>query len=463
MKKIIISLLLLSFCFIIKVKSQTIENKFTIEEKIFALSKIWKEVGENYPYFDRFPPKYWDSLYTSNISCVVGSTNDFEFYKVIESFVNSLYEGHTSISLPIEYQKYIYKDLGRLNIFATWLNDGFYVEYGYEDNTCKIMPGDKILKINDIEVLEYAKTHLRKYTNAFFDHVLKYQYGNFLFVGEINTKIKIKYQNLKGEINEKEMLRIKKPQGDLNFINKNFYIYNQNKNKLEFYINKDKIAYLNLGGNMSNNTVDYFKTKIDSIRTCNGLIIDLRFSEGGSSVGNLIVNYFSKKDEYSHFKALVRKNQANYKALGAYTDSTFLNIFGGNLRHFEYKDYYENNAFDTVVFYSKKEKKSINIPVVALCNPSVISATETFLISFQNAKAGLIIGQPSYGSCTQPYLVPLKNIGYFQVATQKPIYSDGTVFDYIHPDIVVNPTLKGYKEGRDEILEAGYNYFKKLK
>jgi len=282
-----------------------------------------------------------------------------------------------------------------------------------------------------------------------------------LLLGKENSWVKIKFKDLQGKIFEKEFERKRNVKDEIKYLNKESYSYKKNKKKLEFSINKDKIAYLNLGGNMSNETVDYFNSKIDSIRACKGIIIDLRFSNGGSGVGNLIVNYFSKNDEYIDFKAFVRKNQANYKALGAYTDSAFINVFGGNLRHFQYKDYYENNAFDTIVYYSKRKKNPINIPVVALCNPSVVSATETFLISFQNAKAGIIIGQPSFGSCTQPYLVNLKGIGYFQMATQKPIYPDGTVFDYIHPDILVNPTLKGYIEGKDEILEAGYNYFKK--
>lgn len=156
-----------------------------------------------------------------------------------------------------------------------------------------------------------------------------------------------------------------------------------------------------------------------------------------------------------------RINNSFYKALGAYTDSALVKNIGGVPRHFEYQNYYENNEFDSMVYTSQRNGTPITIPVVALVNPSVCSATETLLISFINAKAGVIIGQPTMGSCTQPLLIPLKNIGYFQVATQKPIYSDGTYFDYIHPEIMANPTLKGYIDGRDEILEAGYNYFKK--
>ena len=98
--------------------------------------------------------------------------------------------------------------------------------------------------------------------------------------------------------------------------------------------------------------------------------------------------------------------------------------------------------------------------MVVLVNPSVCSATETFLLSFKNANAGIIIGQPTMGSCTQPLIVSIENVGFLKIATQKPIYPNGTVFNYIIPDIIVNPTVKGYMAGKDEIFEVGLEVIK---
>ncbi|MDD2344716.1 MAG: S41 family peptidase [Bacteroidales bacterium] len=459
MKKVI--LFFLATTIIFNLYPQRSENNISTEEKIFAVSKIWKEVGENFPFFDRFHENYWDSLYYSNISKIINTKTDYEFYEILESMVNRLYEGHTKIILPNEFYEFQNQKIARPDIYVKWLNDGFYIISISEDNENKIQLGSKILRIDDINIDDYL--HKNKLPLTFFDHSQKYYQPYFLLNGKENSTVKIKTIQMDGQIKEAVLTRNLHPKSKIIHLNKESLYLEHGKNNLQFSINEENIAYLNLGGFMSNDIVDFFKSKIDSIKTCKGLILDLRFSEGGSSIGDLIVNYFSKQDEYISYKALVRINNSYYKALGGYTDTALSKFTGGNLRHFEYQDYYKNNIFDTIVFYSKKEDKTIDIPVVALCSPSVVSASETFLISFQNAKAGVVIGQASFGSCTQPYIVKLDKIGYLMIATQKSIYPDNRILDFVEPDIIINPTLKGFIEGRDEILEAGYNYLKNLK
>ena len=36
---------------------------WSVEQKLFALSKCWMEVHRNYAYLDRFGVERWDSLY----------------------------------------------------------------------------------------------------------------------------------------------------------------------------------------------------------------------------------------------------------------------------------------------------------------------------------------------------------------------------------------------------------------
>lgn len=462
MKKKIVLLLVLSVSFVYRINAQTPNlSKFTVEEKIYALSTIWKEAGENYPYFDRFAPNYWDSLYRTNLSNVINSTTDFQFYEILESFIGDLYDGHTSIHLPMNYETFKNANKSNPDFYTSWLSDGYYVVIATEEIEKKLPLGSKIMEIDNCDIEQYAIHHISKTVLSKMPHVVNYFSDRLLFRGIKDSKFKLKFKTPKGQIKETEIIRVKNPNSPKKYLNKKSL--SLSSDSLYFTKNKEGIGYLNLAGVISLETINFFDSKIDSIRACKGLIIDLRNSLGGSSYGNEIMNYFSKTPEYQSFAMKFRINNSFYKALGAYTDSALVKNIGGVPRHFEYQNYYQNNAFDSLVYTSQRNVMQITIPVVALVNSSVCSATETLLISFINAKAGVIIGQPTMGSCTQPLLIPLKDIGYFQVATQKPMYSDGTFFDYIHPDILVNPTLKGYMEGRDEILEAGYNYFKKDK
>lgn len=458
MKKVSFCILILFLFSFNRGNSQNLKNSFTVEEKVFTISTIWKEAGENFPYFDRFSPSYWDSLYCSNLTKVINTTTDYQFYEIIESFIASLYDSHTYFHLPADYETYKNADQSNPDFYTSWLSDGYYVIIASEEIEKKLPLGSKILEIDNIDIEQYASDHISKTALSQMPHVIRYYSDRLLFRGVKGSKFKLKYLTSKGKIEKTEIIRQKNPNSVKKFINKKILSFGSDS--LYLAKNKDNIGYLNLAGVISAETIDFFNSKIDSIRTCKGLIIDLRNSMGGSSYGNQIIDYFSKVESYQSFAMKVRINNAFFKALGAYTDTAIVKNIGGNPRHFEYQNYYKDNAFDSIIYNSQRNIAPITIPVVVLVNPSVCSATETMLISFINAKAGVIIGQPTMGSCTQPLFIPLKNIGCFQVATQKPMYSDGTYFDYIHPDILVNPTLKGYMEGRDEILEAGYNYFK---
>jgi len=459
MKKVSFCILILFLFSFNRGNSQNLKNSFTVEEKVFTISTIWKEAGVNFPYFDRFSPSYWDSLYCLKLTEVLHSDNDSEFFGILETFVNSLYEAHTKITFSNDYPVIKDRIISKPDLCVTWLNDGYYVEFVSKELEKIIQPGAKVLTINGIEAEKYANQHLPLEVASKQPHVIRYYARWYLFNGPLGSTVKIKYLSLKGKISEIELVRKRNPDSERIYLNKKSLSLGDDIG-LIFSINSENIGYFNLSGIITKETVDFFNSKIDSIRTCKGLIIDLRNSSGGSAYGDQIVNYFSKIPEYQSFAMKFRINNAFFKALGAYTDTAIVNNIGGNPRHFEYQNYYKDNAFDSIIYNSQRNITPITIPVVALVNPSVCSATETLLISFINAKAGVIIGQPTMGSCTQPLFIPLKNIGCFQVATQKPMYSDGTYFDYIHPDILVNPTLKGYMEGRDEILEAGYNYFK---
>ncbi len=452
-------LLLIVFIFV-TLSAKTQNNQISTEKKLFTCSKIWHEVKVNFPYFDRFHDNYWDSLYVSIIPSVIVSKDDFEFYDIIDDFVNSLFDAHTLMTFNSDYYRYKEQGIDRPDIYVNWLNDGYYVIVVSDTLYPKIPLGSKILSIDNIEVERYAKMNFLKIVHSKHEHVVRFFSGWFLFNGKKGSKINIKYQNPDGGIFEIEINRERTKGSSKKFLNQTSFLLEVNRENFIFNVDSNNICYVNLPGAISLSTIDFFESKIDSIRSCKGLIIDVRSSSGGSSYGEEIIKWISRKQEFQSFATLFRVDNSYYKALGGYTDTNIIKIVGGIPRHFEYQNYYKNIAFDTLFYMKKRQEKFITIPVAVLVNPSVSSATETFLLSFKNANAGIVIGQPTMGSCTQPLIVPIENVGFLKIATQKPIYPDGTFFNYIIPDIIINPTITGYIQGKDEILEAAYKYLK---
>lgn len=458
MKKIHLIFILI-FILYNSAKPQT--TKLSSEEKIFISSNIWCQVKRHFPYFDRFHVNYWDSLYVSIIPSVIDTKNDYEFYDIIDDFVNSLFEAHTLMTFNDDYYLNKQQGIDKPDIYVNWLNDGYYVIVVSDSLYPQIPLGSKILSIDNIEVEQYAKKNFSKIVHSKHEHVIRFFSGWFLFNGKKGSKINIKFQKLDGGIFEIELNRDRTKGSSKKFLNQTSFLLEVNRGNFIFNIDSNKICYMNLPGAISLSTIDFFESKMDSIRKCKGLIIDVRSSSGGSSYGDEIVKWISKKPDFQSFAYLTRVDNSYFNALGAYTDSIVLKVVGGMPRYYEYQQYFNNSAFDTLIFTKKREVEHLEISIVVLVNPSVCSATETFLLSFKNSNAGVIIGQPTMGSCTQPLIFPIKNVGFLKIATQKPIHQDGTLFDYIHPDIVINPTINGYIEGKDEILEAAYKYLLK--
>jgi len=55
------------FCLPLVVKAQAMRDTVSSEDKIYALSMIWKEADYNFVFFDKQPTLNWDSLYVAYI------------------------------------------------------------------------------------------------------------------------------------------------------------------------------------------------------------------------------------------------------------------------------------------------------------------------------------------------------------------------------------------------------------
>jgi carboxyl-terminal processing protease len=79
----------------------------TLSEKIYGLSLIWMEASYNFPYWDRLQDIDWDRKYEACLSEICSSKDLSEYFKILLRFINTLNDGHTTLTLPedLEYSQ----------------------------------------------------------------------------------------------------------------------------------------------------------------------------------------------------------------------------------------------------------------------------------------------------------------------------------------------------------------------
>src|ERR1700743_2689199 len=92
-------ILLLLFVIPAKMRAQSLKDTVSREDKLYALSVIWKEADYNFVFFDRQPHLNWDSVYIAYIPRILATKNLYEYIKVLNNFIGTLKDGHTGLML----------------------------------------------------------------------------------------------------------------------------------------------------------------------------------------------------------------------------------------------------------------------------------------------------------------------------------------------------------------------------
>ena len=200
----------------------------------------------------------------------------------------------------------------------------------------------------------------------------------------------------------------------------------------EFKILPDGTAYFAFNTCQSDEPSKSFVSHLPEIQKAGKLIIDCRFSDGGSSnVGWTIVSHLVEKS----FKAgrwQTRTYRPSFRAWNQTVDP-----FSGD-----------------VILDAQGPR--FEGPVAVLCGPRTFSAGEDFLAAFKMSKRGPIVGMPSGGSTGQPLNFRLPAGGYARICTKRDRMGDGTEFVGVGvlPDIRVEPTIAALRNGTDPALDA---------
>ena len=417
-----------------------IPDKLTKEDKVYGLSKFWQEVNYNFVYLYKVDQLKWDELFREYTTKVQETSNDYEYYRLLQKFCATLKDGHTNIYFP----KYIQENVlnnnhGKYRFILNNIDGKAIITHINESKKEEIPIGTEITEVNGISTREYLNEYVLPYISASTPYTLEDWGIKKLLEGYDGTTYDIKLLHPNG-VEKTLNITIAKSE------EKEMFPAIEKRELFEFKWYPNKTAYISLNSFSDWEIAEMFRKKNKELLQAESLIIDLRKNGGGNTiVGKVILHYLTEDTVFYGAKSQTRQNVATFKARG--NDTYFYDL-----------PYYP----DSLGPDDRKllRKKRIIVPTAILIGHGTASAAEDFLIYADKQKHITTIGEPTYGSTGQPLSFELPHGGIARVCTKKDTYPDGREFVGIgiQPDILVRKSLTDFIENKDPVLEKALEF-----
>jgi len=405
MKRFIILIGILTVSF--SAFSQNELENLTIEQKIFGLSKIWKEADKNFVFFDQVPDLDWDKTYQEFIPKVISTKTTYEYYKQLQKFCSLLKDGHTSVVIPWKLRK---TNDTKPPLETKFVNGKIYVSKILNDTlrNTGLKEGLEIIEIDGVNIHKYANERIKPY--VFYStkqdmNIQVYEYK--LLRGDINKPFKIKCTN-----------------GKVYTILRSLSTVKTKSPIFDFKTLENNVGHLKINRFYGDNLVQKFDSIYSEILKTDKLIIDVSENFGGNSgYANYVLKHIiDKQFETARWKTLMY--MPSYASWG-------------------YNTQWQDNYGDKVK--PKENIERYSNEVVVLISEKTYSAGEDFVVGFINSKRGTVIGRPTAGTTGNPIGFSLPGKGGFQICSKRDYFPNGTEFVGfgIMPDKTIQNSIDG--------------------
>ena len=399
------------------------------DEKLAGLSRVWAEVKYGFVYFDHVPTLDWDSLYIAFIPKVREAKSTSEYYRVLLNMCSQLRDSHTGVNVPNVLFTEMYS---RPPVETHFVEDKVLITEVLDQSLEKegIRRGLEIVSVEGMPVRQYAEERVAPYHSCSTRQgCLVGTYEFYLLCGPADTPVEIELRDERGRTFKKVVTR-------------SYHMIQSFAKPLEFRMLKGNIAYVALNSFGDRRIAAAFDSLFSQIEKANGLILDLRRNTGGNSdIGYDILGYLTDKP-FPTLPGKAREYNSFARAKG------------------EKQKWVEMPPTEWAVNGSKCYSK----PVAVLVGHQTGSAAEDFCVAFDVIARGKMIGTMTAGATGQPLFYSLPGGGSGFVCTTRASYPDGREFvgRGIEPDILVTPTVKDIRAGRDAALESAIAALKKM-
>ena len=377
-------------------------------DRLLGLFRMWNVIEYYYPYVDILD-KEWMDVLDEMIPIMLEGDDEHSYCMAMEHFTAQLHDAHALYGYAGVLEEY-----GEYSAPVRLIRaEGQYVvNFVYRD--CDLQVGDVIVAFNGRPIEDIIEEQKQYISITEDDKILNQMEGFLLSAKESDMDITVRRgddeisvttqgmsleesQTVKGE--EKEPYEV---------LNNNIGVINP------------KVL-----------TDDEFSNIMKKVEKTDGLIIDLRqYPKNGNWI-NTLAEYI-KAEETPFCRAI----SISPTIPGAYLTN-----------------YIETSGGKQVPYHYEK-------PVVILMNERTQSLAEYTIMMFRDGHNTIVIGSNSVGSDGNlAYLYgPEGNILQFSGVGILTAEGEQTQRVGLSPDIYVEPTVSGIKEGKDELIEAAVQY-----
>ena len=387
------------------------------EYRLLALFRFWNVIQFYYPY-KYLIDENWHKVLKDFIPRFIDARDEFEYKLVVLELVTKLNDTHARMEWNSTIEKWKGENIAPYEVSfveGKLVVTGIYEVIDTVNTNHSIQVGDIILSINNKPVNSIIEEKT-KYTPGSNHTAQLRDIADFILrTNEEKTELEFlrNGERFSAELSCYNLNRVK--------VSSKF-----NRDKTLFKIIRDSIGYLYLGSTNGGEVPQNIRTK--------GLIIDLRCYPAYDEVKG----YWDYLQLYPEPKAFVKftVGDSNLPGLFQYLDATIVGTENSN--------YY-------------KGKKII------LVNEITQSHAEFMAMKYRVAENTIIIGSTTAGADGDVISLKIPGGVIVKFTGVGVYYPDGreTQGVGIVPDIIVKPTIKGIKEGRDEVLEKAINLIAK--
>ncbi|HWM92500.1 MAG TPA: S41 family peptidase [Thermoanaerobaculia bacterium] len=373
--------------------------------RLADVALAWNVFQHFYPYFDVVQTD-WPAALREALTSAATDRDELAFLYTLRALVAQLHDGHGHVALlSQDWQKY-----AALPLALRWIEDGLTVAAVVPGKADRIRPGDVVLSIGGVPAAE-ALAKRERLTSGATPQWIRWNAVNRLVRGLIGESARLKIQPAEGEPYEVSLpYEVKFPYPDESRPEKISEI-------------RPGIWYVDTG------RIDdgEFLAAVEKLAAAKGVIFDLRGYPG--KLSPVVLQYLTATPIISarwNVPIVTRPDR-------------------------------QGMEFHFSNWSLEPREPRIKGKVAFLTDGRAISYAETYMGMVEHYKLAEIVGGPTAGTNgnVNPFELPG---GYsFSWTGMKVLKHDGSQHHGIGilPTVPAVPTLKGVREGRDEVLEKG--------
>ena len=443
-------------------------NTVTDAQKIYELSKIWKEAAYNFAFWDKVDID-WDAEYKKALARVLETKDLYDYYRELQRFVVLLNDGHTDVRFPNE----ILQDpefFFMLPVYLAKAGDEIIVVATSESIRDDVPLFSTLIRIDGTDIHDYIKANCYPYLWHGNEAACGVSVLNSLVFGRRGSSAVFTFAK-DGKESDIRLERVApseivwhmaEPVSQGNVTQRLI----SSSDVHTVHMTEDGIAIIRMTSFADDSMPEKIYACFDELKSAKGYILDVRGNSGGNS-GNAdaIAAMFIDGGFHSCF-AETQIYEPTYKACAeCRTDFKALSPTEALLKYADDADSLKTYHMQKNTFYVRGEGNTVENnapgkldgPVTVLMNEFTVSAAEDFIDVMKMYTDAVLIGNNTAGTSGQPLSGALESGGFFRICTRRCIAQNGEdIYNKgFTPDIRIIPTAEDFASSRDTVLQKG--------